>query len=141
MTGVQTCALPIWNYRSNKDIVNFCNYWNGCLKWDNYRYKKNVISEKNRINKTKGVIKISETGRDEWKKKLKDVILHLKETGKIEDFNQIAFIFKSVNVRWNYDVFDLMEYFEKHNIPVYSPRSNLFFDREEIRFIDRKSVV
>jgi DNA helicase-2/ATP-dependent DNA helicase PcrA len=32
-------------------------------------------------------------------------------------------------------VIALAEYLEEHNIPVYSPRSNMFFEREEIRLM------
>ena len=40
------------NYRSNSDIVDFCNKWNEQLNWDGWRYEKNIVSGKERINNT-----------------------------------------------------------------------------------------
>lgn len=120
------------NYRSNEDIVNFCNKWNSLLKWDGWRYPKNIVSGKERINNTLGVIKISEKTENRWEEKLCRFIHYLKRIGKIENFNQIAFLFRSVR---NYRSLRLMEALEMRGIPVYSPRSDMFFKREEIKFL------
>ena len=48
------------------------------------------------------------------------------------DWNQVAFLFWSVR---NKKVVALAEALEAGGIPVYSPRSNLFFDRTEIRLM------
>ena len=120
------------NYRSNEDIVNFCNKWNSLLKWDGWRYPKNIVSGKEKINNTLGVIKISEKTENRWEEKLCRFIHYLKRIGKIEDFNQIAFLFRSVR---NYRSLRLMEALEMRGIPVYSPRSDMFFKREEIKFL------
>ena len=120
------------NYRSNEDIVNFCNKWNSLLKWDGWRYPKNIVSGKEGINNTLGVIKISEKTESRWEEKLFRFIRHLKKIGKISDYNQVAFLFRSVR---NYRSLRLMEALEARGIPVYSPRSNMFFKREEIHFV------
>ena len=120
------------NYRSNEDIVNFCNLWNNQLNWDGWRYPKNITSGKERINKTFGVVKISENLEYKWEEKLYRFIEYLKRIGKIEDYNQVAFIFRSVR---NYKTLRLIEGLEERGIPVYSPRSNMFFKREEIKFL------
>lgn len=120
------------NYRSNEDIVNFCNTWNSQLNWDGWRYDKKIISGKERINNTLGVVRISENSEYKWEEKLYKFINFLKTSGKIEDYNQIAFLFRSVR---NPKVIKLMESLEARGIPVYSPRSNMFFEREEIKFI------
>lgn len=119
------------NYRSNEDIVNFCNLWNEGLNWDGWRYPKHMVSGKKRLNKTLGVIKISEFSREKWLNKICRFILYLKNTRKITDYNQVAFLFGSVKFGL---VLDLMKYLEENGIPVYSPRSNLFFYRDEIKF-------
>ena len=120
------------NYRSNEDIVDFCNTWNKQLNWDGWRYDKKIISGKERINNTLGVVRISENSEYKWEEKLYKFINFLKTSGKIEDYNQIAFLFRSVR---NPKVIKLMESLEARGIPVYSPRSNMFFEREEIKFI------
>lgn len=119
------------NYRSNEDIVNFCNLWNEQLNWDGWRYNKNIVSGKEKVNHTLGVVKISENTEYKWQEKLCRFIYYLKRIGKIEDYNQIAFLFRSVR---NFRVLNLMEEMERRGIPVYSPRSNMFFKREEIKF-------
>ena len=48
------------------------------------------------------------------------------------DWNQAAFLFRSVK---NPNVRALAAYLEQHGIPVYSPRANQFFDREEVRLM------
>lgn len=120
------------NYRSNEDIVNFCNKWNDQLKWDGWRYPKNIVSGKERINNTLGVVKIAEGTEHKWEEKLCKFIYYLKRIGKIEDYNQVAFLFRSVR---NYKSLRLMEAMESRGIPVYSPRSNMFFKRDEIKFV------
>lgn len=120
------------NYRSNEDIVNFCNMWNSQLNWDGWRYDKKIVSGKERINNTLGVVRISENSEYKWEEKLYKFINFLKTSGKIEDYNQVAFLFRSVR---NPKVIKLMESLEARGIPVYSPRSNMFFEREEIKFI------
>ena len=120
------------NYRSNEDIVDFCNTWNKQLNWDGWRYDKKIISGKERINNTLGVVRISENSEYKWEEKLYKFINFLKTSGKIEDYNQIAFLFRSVR---NPKVIKFMESLEARGIPVYSPRSNMFFEREEIKFI------
>ena len=49
----------------------------------------------------------------------------------IQDYSQAAFLFRSVK---NRKVQELSQYLENHNINVYSPRSNMFFQRPEILF-------
>lgn len=120
------------NYRSNEDIVNFCNMWNSQLNWDGWRYDKKIVSGKERINNTLGVVRISENSEYKWEEKLYKFINFLKASGKIEDYNQVAFLFRSVR---NPKVIKLMDSLEARGIPVYSPRSNMFFEREEIKFI------
>jgi len=56
----------------------------------------------------------------------------LKSSGKLSDWNQVAFLFRSVK---NDKVVRLAHYLEDRGIPVYSPRSNMFFEREEVRLM------
>ena len=77
------------------------------------------------------MVKISEKTEYKWEEKLCKFIYYLKKIRKIEDYNQVAFLFRSVR---NYRALRLMEAMETRGIPVYSPRSNMFFKREEIKF-------
>lgn len=121
------------NYRSNQDIIDFCNKWNLSLNWDGWRYEKNIVSGRERRNNTLGVIKISVNSTErEWQNRLLKFLKYLKTSKKIKDYNQVAFLFKSVR---NKRVLRLINYLEKNEIKVYSPRSNMLFEREEIKFI------
>jgi len=124
------------NYRSESSIVDFYNKWmsdssKNFFNWNNFRYDKKIEPHKNSALKTPSVIKISSKNNPaEWHQKIFDFIKNLKESGKIDDYNQIAFLFSSVK---NQKVIELASFLESHGINVYSPRSDMFFQREEIK--------
>lgn len=127
------------NYRSSKDIVNFYNNWMTTTEgrdfnfdWDKYRYPKKIIPAKHDKNKSSTVIQCSADQENDIYYKILQMINELKNTGKINNYNQIAFLFKSVK---NESVISLAYFLEKNGVPVYSPRSNMFFDREEIMLL------
>lgn len=128
----------IINYRSNNDIVDFYNEWMSDeynaefdFKWDNFRYKKTVKASDSKILNSPAVVKLSsEDNVDEWHDKILNFIQSLKNSGKLTDYNQIAFLFRSVK---NENVILLAQFLEENNISVYSPRSNMFFKRKEIQ--------
>lgn len=66
---------------------------------------------------------------DEWHERILGFINQLKESGKITDYNQLAFLFSSVK---HSRVTTLANFLEKNGINVYSPRSDMFFKRDEI---------
>ena len=67
---------------------------------------------------------------DEWHEKILQFINDLKASGKLTDYNQIAFLFNSVK---HPRVTALARFLEENHINVYSPRSDMFFQRDEIR--------
>ena len=54
----------------------------------------------------------------------------LKASGHLADWNQVAFLFRSVK---NDKVVALARFLEDQGVPVFSPCLNMFFEREEIR--------
>lgn len=124
------------NYRSESGIVDFYNKWmaesgKDFFSWNKFRYDKKIEPHKKSTLKSPSVIKISSNNNQtEWHQKIFDFIKNLKESGKIDDFNQIAFLFSSVK---NQKVIQLASFLESHGINVYSPRSDMFFQREEIK--------
>ena len=126
------------NYRSNSDIVDFYNKWmvttEGAkfkFNWGKYRYSKKIEPHEKTTIKSPAVVKLSSTDDfDEWHNKILCFITELKDSGKITDYNQIAFLFRSVK---HHAVRTLAEFLESNGINVYSPRSDMFFQREEIR--------
>lgn len=124
------------NYRSHPEIVTFYNQWMQTLNWSHggttFRYDKQIVARNGEFPKLPTVIKVAgESGMDNW---CQEVLEFLKEMKKstLSDWNQVAFLFKSVK---NERAVELANFLEKNHIPVYSPRSDQFFDREEIRLV------
>ncbi len=123
------------NYRSNPMIVQFYNNWMNQNNWSYnnnlYRFDKKIEAHESNFIEQKSVIKVSgEDGQKDWEREVYLFLKALKDEGKLTDWNQVAFLFKSVK---NSKVLTLSRYLEKRDIPVYSPRSNLYFERPEVR--------
>ena len=127
------------NYRSNSDIVDFYNKWMATtdgakfrFRWGQFRYEKTIEPQMISSIRSPAVVKLASVeDEDEWHEKILGFIKMLKESGKLTDYNQIAFLFNSVR---HDRVTKLAQYLEKQGINVYSPRSDMFFDRDEIRY-------
>lgn len=126
------------NYRSNSDIVDFYNEWMATTEgakfkfcWDKYRYDKRIQpNEQSRLG-VPAVVKLAgKEDTDEWHDKVLSFIKRAKESGRLTDYNQIAFLFHSVK---HSKATALAQFLENNGINVYSPRSDMFFQREEIR--------
>ena len=125
------------NYRSDSRIVDFYNDWmtttggkNFSFEWDNFRYGKTIVPFKNSKLESPSVVKvIGEDDEDEWHKNVLEFITKLMNSGKVKNLNQIAFLFNSVR---SDKPIKLANYLEQNGINIYSPRSNMFFQRGEI---------
>lgn len=129
------------NYRSNKDIVDFYNKWmvttsgkNFKFSWTDgeksFRYDKQIKANRSNIPDNNAVVKLLANDVNDWCENIYNFIRELQDQKKITDLNQIAFLFKSVK---GDKVVALANYLESHGINVYSPRSEMFFEREEIK--------
>lgn len=98
--------------------------------WGQYRYQKKIIPVKKDTTTEKSVIQVETKETDYINRKVLRFINELKESKSITDLNQIAFLFRSVK---NDNVKELADFLEKNGVPVYSPRSNMFFERKEIK--------
>lgn len=127
------------NYRSEKDIISFYNQYMSqtevrdfSFDWGNFRFNKRINYSKQTKDGFQSVAKIKSETREDLNEEILNFILKLKYNNIITDYNQIAFLFRSVK---NNKVVDLANYLEKNGISVYSPRSNLFFERREIKLM------
>lgn len=126
------------NYRSEKGIIDFYNNWMNethsdkfNFEWGNFRFYKKIEMGKQPKNHTLSVIKVSGQENDEeWYNNILEFINILREKSSLKNLNQIAFLFNSVR---SDKVIGLANFLEEHGINVYSPRSNMFFEREEIK--------
>lgn len=126
------------NYRSDPGIVAFYNDWmertagpRFRFEWGCYRFEKTIKAARTGVQDAPAVAKIGAEDED-WCDAVCDFVEELHSGGHITDYNQVAFLFKSVKHR---NARDLAERFEERGINVYSPRSNSFFDRDEVKLL------
>lgn len=135
-----TCKIVslVVNYRSDSDIVDFYNKWMETTSgskfrfdWGEFRYDKQIVPHEKTSIKSPAVVKLSSVDdEDEWHERIFDFINSLKSEGVLKDYNQLAFLFSSVK---HQRVTSLANFLEKNGINVYSPRSDMFFKRDEIK--------
>ena len=140
------------NYRSHPEIIDFYNKWmanpyeertkRGILKatgsWDGpngerYRHNKVILNagKQNKENSPYiGVVTAMGETEESWCQNVFDFIRKLQSSGVLTDYNQCTLLTKSVK---NHRIVALANFLEKKNIPVFSPRSALFFERAEIK--------
>ena len=128
------------NYRSHPDIIRFYNEWMREQTWDdgkrNFRYPKQIVPRTDDFPDVPTAVRLAATdAKDEtinWHTEVLAFLNRLKESERLSDWNQVAFLFRSVK---NDKVVALARFLEAEGVPVYSPRSNMFFEREEIRLM------
>lgn len=124
------------NYRSHPGIIDFYNQFIQQQDWKeegiSFRYEKRILPEDKPFPDIPAVVTVSGADDDEYQLEVLSFINDLKKRKVITDHNQIAFLFRSVK---NNKAVALSRYLEENGVPVYSPRSNQFFDREEIRLL------
>ncbi len=131
------------NYRSHPSIIDYYSNFihsyqsNGISNWTEnekeYRYDKSLKASGHKYNYNTSVIKVSSNESEEaWHNEILDFINFLKNENILEDYNQIAFLFKSVKSE---KTLNLVNFLENNNIHIFSPRSNLYFEREEIKLL------
>lgn len=127
------------NYRSRNDIVDTYKSFINLINWKKdspdkgyYRIADKQIKA-NRIDNGPAVVVSGVAKADNVYTEIADFILKLKETGKIQDYNQCAFLFPAM--KGNTRVKGFKKAFEKIGINVYAPRSGIFLEVEEARAI------
>lgn len=127
----------VTNYRSHPDIINFYNDWMNQLDWkegkETFRFPKTIQPREADFLNTASVIKVSnDVSFEDYCKEVLSFIKAMQSSGALTDYNQIAFLFKSVK---NDKVIELANYLEGNDVNVFSPRSALFFEREEVQLL------
>ena len=132
------------NYRSHPDIIQFYNDWmdppdsanfpGWTADGKTFRHEKEILPNAEAdFTEMPTVLKISgDPDAQDWHAQVLSFLHHLKDIGTLTDWNQVAFLFSSVK---NERAVALARALEAGGIPVYSPRSNIFFNREEIRLM------
>jgi DNA helicase-2/ATP-dependent DNA helicase PcrA len=78
------------------------------------------------------VLQLTDVTEDGFHREVLAFLHNLRDRGTLTDWNQVAFLFRSVK---NHRAVRLAKFLEDHGVAVYAPRSNQFFEREEIRLM------
>lgn len=128
------------NYRSHPDIIRFYNEWMKEQQWDDgsraFRFAKQILPREDEFPDVPAAVRLAASDDKgdtaNWHAEVLAFLNDLKASGQLADWNQVAFLFRSVK---NDKVVALARFLEAEGVPVFSPRSNMFFEREEIRLM------
>ena len=125
------------NYRSHPDIIDFYNRWMQNQNWthggETFRFNKVIMPREDDFKEVPTVVRLTALyDEEEYHKEVLRFIRTLEERKVISDFNQIAFLYNSVKAP---KARALAEYLEKNGIRVFSPRSDMYFERDEVRLM------
>ena len=75
------------------------------FEWDKFRHDKRIVPHEQSALKSRAVVRIAAgEGVDAWLEKNLDFVTALRNSGKLKNLNQIAFLFRSVKndraLRW-----------------------------------------
>ena len=124
------------NFRSHPDIINFYNRWITTQNWNDhgrtFRYPKAMQPRGADFPAVPAAVRVSAGSEEGWQQEVLDFLHALRDRGHLTDWNQAAFLFRSVK---SDEAVNLARFLEENGIAVYSPRSNQFFDRAEVRLM------
>jgi DNA helicase-2/ATP-dependent DNA helicase PcrA len=129
------------NYRSRKKIVDFYTHFINQADWRKKHPQKGahrVIDKVIKANSSDIQTSIIVSKHDKAVNVYAEIaafVKDLKNKGKIDDYNQCAFLFPAMRTlgRVNSRVQGFKDAFEALDIPVYAPRAGNFFEVDEIQ--------
>ena len=128
----------VTNYRSHPGIIDFYNKWMEEIEWTEgkklFRYPKVIAPpEGKEFPDSASVVKVSsDKSFEDFCKEVLKFIKTLEKDKVLKNRNQIAFLFRSVKSE---QALNLAHFLEENDVRVFSPRSALFFEREEIKLV------
>lgn len=125
------------NYRSHPDIISLYNGWmdggNWSVNGETFRFDKTIAPpEDGQFPEGPTTVKVYAHTQEAYHQEVLEFLQALKNGGQLTDWNQVAFLFRSVRSE---KVTKLQQFLEANGVPVYSPRSNQFFEREEVKLM------
>lgn len=127
------------NYRSRSPIVEFCRDFIGRTDWSDPQlpglfhriHDKKITAHRN--DSDVSVLSSTHQKAELVYEEIATFVKNLKDTGRISDYNQVAFLFPSMK---GYDgkntrVHGFIDAFKKLDIPFYAPRAGRFLEVEE----------
>ncbi len=145
---VEAKKIPLdINYRSRQHIVHFCQEFLNKTDWSHredpekyYRVNDKVITP-HREEKLDSVFSTKATNPDDVADEIAEHVVNLLSSKKVENPNQIAFLFPSLQYRgeMNTQVRRMKHALESRGLSVYAPRAGKFLDADEAK--DMFSVI
>ena len=126
------------NYRSHRKIVSAYDRWMTSANWTNpdgpsFRSDKTITPNDGAEHPDyPAVFAIWGRGPADEAQRFADFMAYLKESGVIDDFNQVALLLHSVQERHSGPYIEALR---ARGIPAFCPRARAFFDNEEIRLM------
>jgi DNA helicase II / ATP-dependent DNA helicase PcrA len=127
------------NYRSHPRIIDTYNLWMQTFDWSNpdpyglaLRSDKTICANP-QLEHVDYPSVVTLAGRDSYEtaEQFVDLVVTLKQEGKIADYSEVALLLNSVRFTGN----PYIEALEKRGIPVYCPRARRFFQQDEVELI------
>lgn len=128
------------NYRSRKNIVETYTRFIDLVSWKNpaernqfFRIQnKNIVANSTDVEQA---VVVETGGKDSVAKKVVALVKQLKESGKISDYNQCAFLFPTIKGNNNGEMAPKVQAyadaFDEAGIKYYAPRAKNFLNTEE----------
>lgn len=127
------------NYRSRKNIVDLYTHfivqadWRNPKKKDSHFRVHDKVIKANSKDEGPSVIVSTRDRAENVYAEIAQLVLDLKRTGKIHDYNQCALLFPYLKDSTRVEGFTAA--FENLNIPVYAPRANSFIEVDEAKAV------
>lgn len=125
------------NYRSHSKIIDFYSSYIQSKPWihqgTSFRHEKSIQPPNDKVFlEYPSVLKLMVEDENAWMQSTLEFIQFLQESNALSDLNQITFLANSVKGE---RIKNLIGFFEENKIPIFSPRSDFYFEREEIKLL------
>ena len=92
------------NYRSHPDIIRFYNEWMQGQNWSKdfhvFRFEKTIVAREEEFPEIPTAVRLAATDNpdsyDNWHTEVLAFLNSLRDSGRLSDWNQVAFLFRSV---------------------------------------------
>ena len=125
------------NYRSHQRIIDAYNIWISSADWSNahskpFRTEKQVRSNHNNHPNYPAVCTITARDTHDEAEQFANLVVSLKQQGKIKDYCQVALLLRSVKPGYSAP---FIEALQQRQIPYFCPRIDEYFAHEEVRLM------
>jgi DNA helicase-2/ATP-dependent DNA helicase PcrA len=122
------------NYRSHQGIIDAYNTWIASADWSNaqgtpFRTEKQARSNHENHIDYPAVCKMTATDIYDEAEQFAELVVSLKQQGKIKDYSQVALLLRSVKPDYSAQFIDALQ---QREIPYFCPRIDAYFAHEEV---------